>query len=211
MPHLLRFGRRAAIAALALGYVLLAHYTNIAQTETLGTVVALAPIVLGGFSMAWHSNWRKTMLVAFAVACAFILIAWSRLEHHYSLIYWIEHAGTELVLCITFARTLAGGREPMCTYFARLVQGELSPSLERYTRQVTQAWVVFFGSMAAVSTLLYYAAPLEIWSAFANFFTGPLIGLMFLGEYIVRRSMYPNMQHAHILDAVKVFWKSPAR
>ncbi|HZW12983.1 MAG TPA: hypothetical protein VFF81_07310 [Noviherbaspirillum sp.] len=211
MPRLLQFGQRAAIAALALGYVLLAHYTNIAQTETLGTIVALAPIVFGGFSIAWNSSWRKAMLAAFAVACALIIIAWNRLEHHYSLIYWIEHAGTELVLCITFARTLAAGREPMCTYFARLVQGPLSPALERYTRQVTQAWVIFFGSMAAASTLLYYAAPLEIWSAFANFFTGPLIGLMFLGEYIVRRALHPNMQHAHILDAVKVFWKSPAR
>jgi len=211
MLRLLQLGRRAAIAGLALGYVLLAHYTNIAQTETLGTMVALAPIVLGAFSMAWNATRRKAMLTLFMVACALILFAWNRLEHHYSLIYWIEHAGTELFLCLTFARTLAAGREPMCTYFARLVQGPLTPALERYTRQITQAWVIFFGGMAATSTLLYYAAPLDIWSAFANFFTGPLIGLMFLGEYIVRRTRYPNMQHAHIFDAVKVFWKAPAR
>lgn len=211
MPGLLQFGRRAVIVALALGYVLLAHYTNIARTETLGTMVALAPIVLGGLSMAWNASWRKTMLVLFGVVCALIVFSWHKLEHHYSLIYWIEHAGTELVLCLTFGRTLAAGREPMCTYFARLVQGQLTPALERYTRQITQAWVVFFALMAAASTLLYYAAPLEVWSLFANFFTGPLIGSMFIGEYLVRRSLHPHMQHAHILDAVKVFWKAPAR
>lgn len=211
MPGLLRWGRRAGIAALALGYVLLAHYTNIARTETLGTMVALAPILFGALSMAWHSAWRKTMLAVFGAACLAIAAAWGRLEHHYSLVYWIEHAGTELVLCLTFARTLAAGQEPMCTYFARLVQGPLSPALERYTRQITKAWVIFFGAMAATSTLLYMAAPLEIWSFFANFFTGPLIGLMFVGEYAARRCLHPQIQHVHILDAVRVFWKSPAR
>lgn len=211
MPNLLQHGRRAAIAVLAVGYVVLAHYTNIAQTETLGTIVALAPIVLGTLSMAWHSAWRKAMLAVFSTGCAAILMAWGRLEPHYSLIYWIEHAGTEFVLCIAFGRTLAPGREPMCTYFARLLQGPLTPELERYTRQVTQAWVMFFGSMAAASTLMFYFAPLEVWSAFINFFTGPLIGLMFVCEYIVRRLLYPHMQHLHILDAVKVFWKAPAR
>lgn len=211
MPGLLQWGRRAVIIALALGYVLLAHYTNIARTETLGTMVALAPIVLGALSMAWHSAWRKSMLALFGIACAIIAAAWGTLERHYSLIYWIEHAGTELVLCLSFGRTLAAGREPMCTYFAKLVQGPLSPALERYTRQITKAWVVFFGAMAGTSTLLYIAAPLEVWSAFANFFTGPLIGLMFIGEYVARRCLHPRIPHAHILDAVRVFWKSPAR
>lgn len=211
MSRLLRLARRAGIIALALGYVLLAHYTNIAGAETLGTTVALAPIVVGTLSMAWNSAWRKTMLVLFGIGCAAIVMAWSRLEHHYSLIYWIEHAGTEFMLCLMFGRTLVAGREPMCTYFARLVQGPLTPALERYTRQITQAWVIFFASMAMASTLMYYAAPLETWSLFANFFTGPLIALMFVAEYIVRRRVHPHMQHAHILDAVKVFWQAPTR
>jgi len=211
MSGMLRLGRGAGIAALAVGYVLLAHYTNIAGTETLGSLVALAPIVLGALSIAWNSSWRKTSLFLFGLGCTAIAMMWSRLEPHYSLIYWIEHAGTEFMLCVMFGRTLVAGREPMCTYFARLVQGSLTPALERYTRQITQAWVMFFALMTVVSTLLYWAAPLEVWSLFANFFTGPLIGLMFVGEYIVRRRVLPHMQHAHILDAVKVFWKAPAR
>ena len=115
------------------------------------------------------------------------------------------------MLSVRLGRTSAAGRESTRTYFARLVQGALTPALERYTRQITQAWVMFFALMTVVSTLLYWAAPLEVWSLFANFFTGPLIGLMFVGEYIVRRRVLPHMQHAHILDAVKVFWKAPAR
>lgn len=212
MSRVGRFGWWSAFIALGIGYALLAHYTNTtAGTETLGTVVALAPIMLAALSMAWHSVHRKRMLLLFAVACAALLLAWSLMERHFSRIYWIEHAGTQMILCVAFGRTLRPGREPMCTYFARMVHGTLTPELEQYTRQITAAWVWFFGSMAAISTVLFYAASLTAWSVFANFFTAPLIAAMFIIEYAVRRCRLPQMEHAHILDAVKAFWKAPAR
>jgi uncharacterized membrane protein len=211
MSTMVRFGRRTLWIALAIGYALLAHYTNIEQVETLGTLVALAPIGLGLFSFAWHSQHRKTMLALLAGGCAVLLICWNALAQHYSTIYWIEHAGTELLLCVAFARTLIGEREPMCTYFARVVHGPLTSDLECYTRQITKAWVIFFGAMSTVSTLLFYTAPLTTWSTFANFFTAPLICLMFVAEYAVRRYRFPEMKHAHILDGVKAFWKVPVR
>lgn len=214
MQALLRHARHvrmAGIVVFALGYALLAHYTNIRGTETLGTLVALAPLILLSASMAWHAARRGLMLALFAAGCAALGLAWSRIEHLYSTIYWIEHAGTELLLCLAFGRTLAPGREPMVTGFARMVHGELSPRLARYTRSVTKAWIWFFGAMAAASTLLFAAAPVETWSAFANFFTAPLIALMFIAEYVVRRRLHPEMNHAHIMDGVKAFWKTQAR
>lgn len=197
---------------LGLSYAFLAHYTNTTpQTETLGLAVALAPIIFAAASLAWNAARRLLMLTVLGVAAAVLLALWSRVAHHYSLVYWMEHAGTELMLCAVFARTLRAGREPMCTYFARMVQGTLEPAVQRYTRQITKAWMIFFGGMAATSTLLYVVAPLETWSAFANFFTAPLIGLMFAAEYAVRRLVLPNIEHAHILDGVKAFWNQPAR
>jgi uncharacterized membrane protein len=211
MAQLLRYGRWAAIVALALTYAFLAHYTNIAHTETLGTLVALSPFALAGFSMAWQARRRGLSLAVFNVACGLLYLAWGLLTQHYSRIYWFEHAGTQLLLCLWFGRTLGAGREPLCTVFAKAVHGDLPPAIVHYTRQVTQAWALFFGLMSGTSTLLFLAAPLATWSAFANFCTAPLIGAMFIAEYAVRRRLHPQMEHAHILDAVKAFWNVPAR
>jgi uncharacterized membrane protein len=203
--------RGTLIASGALGYVLLAHYTNITPgMETIGMMVAVAPIVLACWSLVWRSARRRWQLPVFVLACVALVFAWNRIEHGYSQVYWMEHAGTQLFLCLMFGRTLQAGREPMCTTFADMVHGPLTPALKLYTRQVTVAWVVFFGAMATVSTALFFFSPLKTWSIFANFFTGPLIGLMFVVEYGVRRRLHRDMKHAHFLDAIKVFWKAPA-
>lgn len=212
MARLLRYGRWLLVAAGVVGYALLAHYTNThASASALGAVVALAPIMLAAFSFAWHANRRFSMLALLAVACIALAMSWSTLIQHFSRIYWIEHAGTQLALGLWFYRTLTNGKEAACTCFARMVHGTLTPELERYTRQITAAWVIFFVVMAASSTIIYIAAPLATWSAFANFFTAPLTASMFLAEYVVRRRLHPEMDHAHILDAAKAYWNSPAR
>jgi uncharacterized membrane protein len=113
-----------------------------------------------------------------------------------------------LILCLVFARTMGAGREPMCSYFARMVHGPLSTIMLRYTRRVTAAWVMFFGAMAATSTLLFVLAPLNIWSAFANFFTLPLTCLMFIAEYVARRHARLDVQEVSIFAAVEAVWKS---
>jgi uncharacterized membrane protein len=211
MSRVMAWARCTGVIALTIGYILLAHYTNTTpDRETLGSLVALSPILLAAISLAWRSAHRSWMLALLAAGCAALFAAWSSIEHHYSRIYWMEHAGSQFILCLVFARTLGQGREPMCTYFARMVHGSLTPAIERYTRQVTAAWVIFFGMMSAASTVIFFAAPLATWSLFANFFTAPLICLMFIAEYAVRRCMHPDVEHVHILAAVKAFWNAPA-
>jgi uncharacterized membrane protein len=51
---------------------------------------------------------------------------------------------------------------------------------------------------------------LATWSVFANFLTLPLVALMFIGEYWIRRRVLPEMRHMHILDAVRAFRNTPA-
>ncbi|MEO8407192.1 MAG: hypothetical protein ABI476_02030 [Oxalobacteraceae bacterium] len=203
--------RWIAIVVLGIAYACLAHYTNSrAGMEVPGTVLALAPIVLVLLSMAWQARHRIAALLMFCIGCALLFAAWGMLTQHFARIYWFEHAGSQLVLCLGFARTLGHGREPMCSYFARMIDGPLTPRVARYTRQVTKAWAIFFALMAATSTLLFVTVAQSTWSVFANFFTAPLIGLMFVLEYGARRCLLPNMQHGHILDAVKVIWKVPS-
>lgn len=204
--------RWIVIVVLGIAYAGLAHYTNShAGMGSLGAVLALTPIALVLLSMAWQARHRITALLMFCIGCAALLIAWSTLTQHFAWIYWLEHAGSQLILCLGFARTLGSGREPMCSYFARMMDGPLTPSLARYTRQVTKAWAVFFALMAATSTLLFVTVAQSTWSVFANFFTAPLIGLMFVLEYGARRYLLPNMQHGHIFDTIKIIWKAPSR
>ncbi len=211
MAGLLRWGRWGGFVALATAYALLAHYTNTRpHLGLLGALVALAPILLAGLSLAWYSAHRALMLALFAIACIVLLLSRQWIARHFGMLYWIEHAGTQLVLCLAFGRTLYAGREPMCTRFARIVHGRMAPPLAHYTRQVTKAWAGFFGAMAAGSTILFYTASPADWSLFAYFFTAPLIMLMFAVEYAVRKQVFPDMKHASILEGVKAFWKTPA-
>lgn len=204
--------RWLGIAVLLIGYPLLAHYTNESTNNAkLGALVATAPVVLLALVLAWRSNRRALMLGVLLLACAGVWTAWPTLEHHFGLVYWLQHVGMQLILFMTFARTLVAGRQPLCTRFAEAVHAPLTPQHENYARQVTVAWSLFFAAMAMVSTALFFLAPLTTWSVFANFLTLPLVALMFIAEYWVRRWMLPNTQHMRILDAVRAFRETPAR
>lgn len=207
-----RILRWLGIATLVIGYPLLAHYTNeSAHSGNLGALVAIAPVVLIALMLAWRSPQRIVMLGVLVLACAVLWAGWSMLEHHFGLVYWLQNVGMQLVLFMTFGRTLFAGRQPLCTRFAEAVHAPLTPQHETYARQVTVAWTLFFAAMALASTLLFFLAPMAMWSVFANFLMLPLVALMFIAEYWVRRWVLPEMQHAHILDAVRAFRNTSAR
>lgn len=209
MPR--RILRWLGFAVLAIGYPLLAHHTNeSAHHGNLGALVAIAPVVLTVLVLAWRSSRRLLMLLSMILLlCVVLWIGWTILEHHFGVIYWLENAGMQLVLCIIFGRTLMAGQKPLCTRFAEAVHAPLTPQHENYARQVTVAWTLFFAVMVLISTALFFLAPLATWSVFANFMTLPLVALMFIIEYLVRRRVLPHMRHTHILDAIRAFKNTP--
>jgi uncharacterized membrane protein len=199
------------LAALVIGYPLLAHYTNeSAHSGNLGALVAIAPVVLIALALAWRSSRRVIMLGLLVLLCIALWAGWSALENHFGLVYWLQHVGLQLILFMTFGRTLIAGRQPLCTRFAQAVHAPLTPRHEIYARQVTVAWTLFFAAMALASTLLFFLAPMATWSVFANFLTLPLVALMFIAEYWVRRWVLPDMRHTHILDAVRAYRNASA-
>ncbi|MBT9590368.1 MAG: hypothetical protein IV089_05595, partial [Thiobacillus sp.] len=130
-------------------------------------------------------------------------------ERNFSWAYFIQHAGTNLMLAAVFGVTLARGRQALCTRFAEAVHGSLAPEVLRYTRQITLAWTLFFIGVSLVSGLLFFLAPIETWSVFANFLTFPLVLLMFAVEFLVRLRKLPNLEKHSILDGMLAFWKTP--
>jgi uncharacterized membrane protein len=222
MPPAAKNARLIALLATAVAYACLAHYTNTTangHAGPLGTALALTPPTLAAILLAWHSRRRLAGFCLLALAGAAFWLAWGWLAPRlaappfnvppFSVLYLVEHAGTEALLGFGFARTLRAGEVPMCSHFARLARGSLTPAIARYTRRLTLAWALFFGLMSATSVILFLCLPLADWSLFANFMTGPLICLMFVGEYAVRLRLHPDEEHSGIASAMKAYWNRP--
>lgn len=208
----LRLLRGLGIAALVIAYSLLAHYSNNpARDPALGAAVSLAPVLLIAVLLAWRSTHRLVTLGLVAVTCVLALATWPQLKSHFGLIYWLQNVGLYLILFATFGRTLLAGQQPLCTRFSEALYGPVSPLHARYTGQVTLAWTLFFAVMMMVSTLLFFLAPIEAWSVFANFLTLPLVALMFIVEYAIRRRVLPDTGHMRFFDAVRAFRDDAAK
>lgn len=133
---------------------------------------------------------------------------WPALTERVAQLFFLEQTGVYLLMGTVFGRTLRGPGESLVTQMARRVHGGvLSPAQQTYTRKVTLAWSVFFAAMALCSTVLFLLFPVEVWSTFANLLGGPLIGLMFVGEYLLRRMVLPHEEQATMRDAIRA-WKS---
>ena len=204
--------RWMGIVAVAICYALLANYTNQStQNGTLGTLVAIAPIVLATALLAWRSQQPVLILVMAAFASVLLWLAWPLLKQHYGWIYWLEHESLQLILFTTFARTLLANRQPLCTQFAEIIHGTLSPAQIRYTSKATIGWTLFFAAMILTSTGLFFIYPIRVWSIFSNFIFLPLVALMFIVEFIIRKWALPDEAHASIMDAVRTYLSSSRR
>jgi uncharacterized membrane protein len=198
--------RGCGLAVAAVVYAVLAHLSNSQPSARgLGVVLAIGPLLLVPLLISWNSRFRLPCLLACALACWFVQRHWSFLAGQVSLIYLLQQGGAYAGVGALFARSLLPGQTPLCTHWAALVHGPLSPALLRYTRRVTAAWVVFFAMLTAALILLYALAPLGVWSAFANFCAFPLVIAMFVGEYLVRGRVLPDMRHAGIMAGARLY------
>ena len=198
--------RWGAVLILGIGYSVLAHLAAASATpDSLDALVAIVPLLGLAFAIAWRSSQRRIMLALWLAPCAGLYGASAWLVTHYNWVFLLQHAGVYALLCMAFGRTLRLGRTPMVTGFARIVHRTLSPALIGYTRSVTWAWTVYFGCISGLSLLLFWLAPIAIWSAFANLLGIPLLVLMFAGEYAVRCYVLPVADRAGPLDAIRAY------
>ncbi|MBI5785141.1 MAG: hypothetical protein HZA64_06770 [Rhodocyclales bacterium] len=148
---------------------------------------------------------KTSWLIGGALAIAYAVFA-----HYVSVVTdlgawfgFIQNVGINTALAFVFGRTLAAGRRPLVTKVAAMVHEEMSPALNRYTRQVTVAWTLFFTAYALVSAGLFFLAPVEAWSVFANILSLPLIAVMFLAENEVRKRTLPKHDQVGLVGTVR--------
>ncbi len=84
----------------------------------------------------------------------------------------------------------------MIERLARLREPDLPQEGVLYTRRVTQAWCVFFVGNGAIALATALFASEAVWSLYNGVIAYGLMGLMFGGEFLLRRRMRKAVPHA---------------
>lgn len=184
--------RQAAVAMLALPLVAIAACSTFsllpARMEQIARVVCTAGV---------------TMLCLYGT-----LLLWPRMLLNLDWFYLTQHIVTNLIFAWFFGHTLIAPRTPLITQFAQTIHGSLPDGIKQYTRGVTLAWTVFFLAQIVLSLIIFYSFSLETWSLFANVLNWPLVILMFMGEFVCRKIMNPDFEHAGIKESITAYVNS---
>lgn len=193
-------------------YAIISHIALIYHVQWLAFVLAMLPILLLAINYAFQllSNQKNLLNQGFllmigGVSALLLMNHWASMSPYSIWIFLAQNAGMNAMLAMFFGATLLPSRTPIITALASILNKEMSLALKEYTRRVTWAWCVFFTAMCLGSIGLFYWAPLSWWSAFINLFAWPLVGVMFIAEYGVRRMYHPEFEKVSIADTIRAF------
>lgn len=204
-----RIARAAAPVAALATYEICAHHAVTTPGEHgFGLALVLAPVIAAALSAAARSERRGWLLPLWTLGCAALWAAREPLARHFEWGLYLEHVSFNLAMALLFGTTLLPGSEPLCTRFAAMIDGTLTPRVERYTRKITAAWTIFFVAIAAVSTVLFATSSIVAWSTFANYLALPLVGVMFAAEHAWRRIALPDVDQPGMLAAISAYRQS---
>ena len=201
-----RPARPALAVAASVVFAIAAHAAIVhGLAEPAGALLALVPLAILLYVLARRSPHRWTGVALLVAGAAIAWLAFPALKLNFPSLFFVEHAGGQLLLACLFGRTLMKGEEPLVSQFARAFHGELTPEVKRYTRRVTVAWTIFFATLFVAACGLYFAGMLEAWSLLANIVGPVLVGVMFIVEYLVRHRVLPDLERHGLMSGVRAF------
>jgi uncharacterized membrane protein len=103
---------------------------------------------------------------------------------------------------------LLPGQTDIVTRVAQRLNPNYHAGMQSYTRGVCIAWCLFFVAQMLTSALLFWLAPVRWWLLFINAFNVPLVVLMFLVEYAIRRRIFPGRQSTDMATMIRGFRRS---
>ncbi len=196
----------AVAVVVSIAFAIAAHFAIVhGLDDQSGALLSLVPVA---FLVTWlvrRSPRPQLALVAATLAAAAAWLAFPALKSWFPNLFFVEHAGAQLVLAFVFGRTLLKGREPLVARFAHMVHGHLPPEVARYCRAVTVAWTAFFCVLFVLSCTLYLCGFLAAWSILANILSPILVGAMFAVEYVVRYRVLPDWERVGVLGGIRAF------
>lgn len=160
----------------------------------LGKMQLTGAVLLGYFvvrfvllSKTARHNKRLTLILT---ATGVLLCALSILfKNHQALMYY--PVAVNITLLAVFSYSLY--RPPsVIEQLARLQTPDLSPHGQRYTFRVTQVWCLFFILNGTIALLTTLSGDVTLWALWNGFISYLLIGLLFAGEWCVRRRVQRN-------------------
>lgn len=196
------------LSALALVvYALASHWLMMrAAGEPWALAVLLCPLLvtLAIFALARGKRGLLALTVAGLAGVAWVATHGGIGE--VNRLYVLQHAAVNLVLGGVFASTLRPGRVPLITAVAlRVHGGTMEPAQYPYSRHVTEAWVVYFFGVVAVSLLLYAFGSWQAWSLFGNIVSPLLAVALMAGEWHLRYWLHPEFERVPISTAIRAF------
>jgi uncharacterized membrane protein len=169
----------------------------------LGAALSIGPVLLIGLSALWIWKWRLSALIVAVLSGVLLSREWSFIQNHYEWSDLAQQCGIYGLVAIFFARSLFGGRVPVCAQLARQMYGELLPSEIAYMRRATAAWAVFYLLLAVAIMVLFFVAPLRVWSLFTNFVTWGLMVLAGFVDHALRQLVLPRHRQGGILALLR--------
>lgn len=198
--------RLASMLLAGIVYAGLSHWMMVFHPHApWAMAVLLGPLWLTalGLGGARFGGWGVVGAVV-AGAAAFWLIARGAVGDPDRL-YVLQHFGINAVLGCWFGGTLRGDRLSLIGEFAQRVQ-PMEPGLREYTRQVTWVWTGYFALTALGSIVVYLWLPFSAWSLLANVVSPVMVGVLFVGEHLLRHRIHPEFQRTRMIDAVRAFY-----
>ncbi len=189
---------------LFLGYAGLSHYSaSTPDAKGLGAALSIGPVVLVGIALLWRWTRLFTALLATAAVVAALYRYWPSIVRNYRWADLVEQCGIYGLVAVSFARTLYGGRVPLCSQMASKLHGELVPVEIAYLRRATAVWAVFYAVMTLAILVLFFASSERVWSLFVNFATFGLIVLLGLIDHAIRRRVLPRRADGGIMGVLR--------
>lgn len=194
----------AVLAVILIGYAALSHYSNSRpDAKALAVGLSIGPILLIGLALLLR--WTSVP-IALGVACAVgatVYYSLPALERNYEWLDLVQQCGIYGLVMLSFARSLWPGKVPLCTQLAIQMHGTLEASEIAYTRRATAAWALFYLALTVAIVVLFFLAPLKVWSMFVNFATFGLIVAMALGDHLLRRAVLPPRPSRGLIDVLQ--------
>ena len=183
-----RFLRAGARLALALGYPL-AIYLALLWFEARWVAAVVVALIL--------LRWRARALGVFAglswlshalIAGSLLLAVGAAVTNDETLLR-LYPAGMSLALLALFALSLHTPPS-IAERIARVSHPDLPAEAVRYCRHVTEVWCGFFAVNAAISLWSALAASREVWAVYNGFIAYLAMGVLFAGEWLLRRHLF---------------------
>jgi uncharacterized membrane protein len=121
-------------------------------------------------------------LIALAIALVLSAVGWVAEP----LAIRLYPVAVSLTMALVFAMTLVRP-PPMIERFARLREPNLDAFGQRYTRTLTKVWIGFFLANATIAGWTVTHGSLEQWTLYNGFLSYLLTGILFFGEWPIRR------------------------